>query len=265
MLVLATLSIALMLLDRRTTLLASARSVLSVPLSSIQYLVSSPIYFFDEVLRDVTNRAVLIQENKSMAAKELLLEAQVQRLQAVESENSQLRALLHASVRVQGKVLVAQLLAVDSDPFMRRPWLDRGQNDGLFIGQPVLDAYGVMGQVIRVTPFMSQILLITDPHSGVPIEVVRSGVRAIVVGDAFTGKLRLVNVPQTADIKVDDLLVTSGMGKNYPHGYPVGKIDSVVKDPRQQFAMIQASPLARSDRSRQVLLVWPDQPQKLPR
>jgi rod shape-determining protein MreC len=103
------------------------------------------------------------------------------------------------------------------------------------------------------------LLLITDNRSGISVQNTRDGIRAIAVGDNYTGKLRLVNIPQTVDIKTGDMLVTSGLGEQYPAGYPVGQVVSVVKDPGMQFATITVEPSAHPDRSRQVLLVWPSQ------
>ncbi len=257
MLVLASMAIALMVADHFTQGLMRTRAVLSVPLSSIQYIVSTPIRLVNEWGAAVGSREQLIEERQSLRAEQLLLRARVQQLVALESENRQLKALLHAAKEAQGRVLAAGLLAVDTDPFVHRVTLDRGRRDGLFVGQPVLDAYGVMGQVVMVNPTVSQVLLINDAHSGIPVEDVRSGLRAIAVGDQYTGKLRLVNVTQTADIRAGDLLITSGLGNHYPHGYPVGQVESVHVKPGEPFAIIALQPMAHLERSRQVLLLWP--------
>jgi rod shape-determining protein MreC len=159
-------------------------------------------------------------------------------------------------------VLIAQLLAVDTDPFVNQVVLDKGLHDGVFIGQPVLDANGVLGKVIQLGPWTSRVLLVNDNHSGVPVQITRNGIRAIAMGDSYSGKLKLVNIPQTVDVIAGDMLVTSGLGENFPAGYPVGQVLSVVKDPGMQFAAIDVQPSAHADRSRQVLLVWPNQNQK---
>lgn len=256
--VLVALAIILMVLDKRGDSFASLRAAISMPLVPLQYLVSSPIQLIDKLETTISSHDVLVQENLDLKAEQLLLKAQVQRLLALESENNQLKALLRSSSQVQGKVLVAQIMAVDSEPFVNQVTVDKGSRDNLFVGQPVLDANGVMGQVIQVGPLVSRILLVNDPHSGIPVMATRNGVRSIAVGDAYSGKLRLVNVPQTADINVGDLLVTSGLGENYPEGYPVGQVTAVTKDPGLQFSMIMVEPSAHLDRSREVLLVWPN-------
>lgn len=247
-----------MILDKQTLIFSNFRAALSVPVFSMQYIVNWPIRFVTDWRFILSSHNKLVMENRSLIEEQLLLRAEVNRLASIESENQQLRVLLHASAEVRGRVLEARLLAVSTDSFTHQITINRGRSDGLFVGQLVLDAYGVLGQVIRVNPLSSQVLLINDSHSGVPIEVVRSGIRAIAVGDLYSGQLRLTNVPQTADVRVGDLLVTSGMGNNYPQGYPVGKVNRVKRDAGLQFSTIQVEPVAHIDRSWQVLLVWPN-------
>ena len=257
MLVLVVLAITLMVLDKRVAGTAQLRAALSMPLAPIQYLVSYPIQLVDKLSNIASTHDALVQENLDLKAEHLLMKAQVQRLLSLESENNQLKALLSTSATVQGKVLIAQIMAVDTDPFINQVTVDKGGHDGVFVGQPILDANGVMGQLVQVGPLSSKALLVNDAHSGVPVQNARNGIRAIAVGDTYSGKLRLVNVPQTADIKVGDMLVTSGLGDHYPEGYPVGTVLSVSKDPGLQFTTILVDPSAHLDRSRQVLLVWP--------
>lgn len=257
------MAILMMVLDQRGIGVQQVRSALSMPLSMLEYGVSWPVQLIDKLGSMISTHDVLVKENVDLKAEQLLLKAQVQRLLAIESENNQLKALLRSSAQVRGKVLIAQLLAVDSDPFVNQVILDKGLHDNVFIGQPVLDANGVMGKVIQIGPITSRVLLINDSHSGIPVQNTRNGIRAIAVGDSYSGKLRLVNVPQTVDIKNGDILVTSGLGENYPAGYPVGQVTAVDKDPGMQFAAIDVQPSSHADRSRQVLLVWPNQNQKV--
>lgn len=243
--------------DKRVAGTDQLRAILSMPLAPIQYIVSYPIQLIDTLRNVVSTHDSLVKENLDLKADQLLLKAQVQRLLSIETENNQLKALLSTSATVQGKVLIAQIMAVDSDPFVNQVTLNKGSNENVFVGQPVLDANGVMGQVIQVGPLISKVLLVNDAHSGVPVQIARTGTRAIAVGDNYSGILRLVNLPHTIDIKVGDTLVTSGLGDHFPVGYPVGKVISVIKDPASQFATISVEPCAHLDRSRQVLLVWP--------
>jgi rod shape-determining protein MreC len=253
------LAITMMVMDKRVAMMDKIRGILSMPLAPLQYVVSWPIQWIDNVRSAVSTHDALVKENLDLKAEQLLLRARVQRLLAIESENNQLKELIHSSTHVQGKVLIAQLLALAADPFLNQMVLNKGSQDHIFIGQPVLDAAGVMGKVIQVNPFTSRVLLINDSHSGVPVQVARNGIRGIVVGDTYSSQLRLVHVPHTADVRNGDMLITSGLGKDFPEGYPVGQVISVDKDPGLQFANILIEPAAHLDRSRMVLLVWPVQ------
>ncbi len=257
------LAITFMFLDKHVAAITQIRSILSVPLTSLQYLVSWPIELIDKINDTISTHDSLVQENLDLKAEQLMLRAQVQRLIAIESENNQLKALVSASQQLQSKVVIAQLLAVSADPFLKQVIVNKGSHDNVFIGQPVLDANGVMGKVTQVGTLTSRVLLINDVHSGLSVQVVRNGVRAIAVGDSYSGQLRLLNVPQTVDIQKGDVLVTSGLGEHFPEGYPVGQITTVIKDPGLQFATIMVHPAAHLDRSRGVLLVWPANRAKL--
>jgi rod shape-determining protein MreC len=253
------LAIMMMVLDQRAASVQQVRSALLIPLSLLEYAVGWPMQIIDKLGSMASTHDSLVKENVALKSEQLLLKAKVQRLLAIESENNQLKALMRSSTKLRDKVLIAQLLAVDSDPFINQVVLDKGLREGVFVGQPVLDANGVLGKVIQVGALTSRVLLVNDTHSGIPVQNARNGIRAIAIGDSYTGKLRLVNVPQTVDVKIGDMLLTSGLGENYPAGYPVGEIISVVKDPGMQFAAITVQPSARSDRSHQVVLVWPNQ------
>lgn len=261
MLILVVFAIGLMILDKQVETVSYIRGNFSTVLLPLQYLVSSPLKALDQIRSAITFQSSLVKENNNLKEQQLLLKAQVQRLLAMEKENNELKALLRSSTQVQGKLLIAQLLEVDTDPFVHQVILDKGSRDGVFIGQPVLDANGVMGKVVQVGPYSSRMLLINDPHSGIPAQDTRNGIRAIVMGDNLTGKLALVNVPQTIDIKEGDVLVTSGLGSNFPEGYPIGRVITVTKDPGLQFATITVEPSAHLDTAREVLLIWPNKKQ----
>jgi len=168
-----------------------------------------------------------------------------------------LRKLLQSTSEISGRVVVAQLLAVSLDPRLQQVILDRGSHIKVYNGQPVLDAFGVMGQVVDVGPLTSKVLLLTDTRSAVPVQDYRNGLRAIAVGQGITGKLNLINVTNATNIKQGDLFVTSGLGLHYPVGYPVGVVSAIQKTPSQQFTQISLVPSAHLDQTQQVLLVWP--------
>ena len=235
---------------------ASIRSVLTLPAAPLQYLVHAPTKLIDIISERVRSHQSLAVENAQLKEEQLLLHSRLQRLTAIESENNYLKTLLQSAQKVKGKTLIAELLAVSTEPFTHQVTLDKGRRDGVYDGQPVFDASGVMGQVISAGPVTSRVLLINDARSGVAVQNVRSGIRAVVAGDNYTGMLRLMFVPKTADVRIDDLFLTSGVGDHYQEGYPVGKVVSVVKDPAHQFAEIFLKPSARLETSRQVLLIW---------
>lgn len=245
-----------MVMDKRLESFSSIRSALSLPLAPLQYIVNWPTQIVASLKVALSTHDNLIKENLRLKTDELLLRSQLQRLLAIESENNYLKSLLQSSKQIKGKTLIAELLAVDSEPFVHQVILNKGSRDGVYIGQPVLDANGVMGQVSQVGPITSRVLLINDPHSGVSVQNARNGLRAVAVGDSYSGKLKLIYVPKTADIRPNDIFMTSGLGDHYPEGYPIGKVLSVSKDPTHQFATIMLYPNAHLDSSRQVLLVW---------
>lgn len=245
-----------MVMDRRWESFATVRASLTLPIAPIQYIVNLPTRLIDNLQVVLSTHDDLVKQNLKLKSDELLLRSQLQRLVAIESENNYLKSLLQSSHRVKGKTLIAELLAVASEPFINQVIVDKGSRDGVYVGQPVLDATGVMGQVIQVGPISSRILLVNDPHSGVAVQNTRNGFRAIAVGEGYTSKLHLRYVTKTADIRVGDVFTTSGLGNTYPEGYPVGKVIAVNNDPSHQFADIVLQPSARINSSRQVLLIW---------
>lgn len=229
-------------------------SIIVVPL---QYVVNFPIKVANWVITSFSTQQALIQENAQLHAQLLLLNAKLQKEYAIENENTQLRELLQSHNQAPERVEAAQLLAVSSDPFIQQVILDKGSNQKVYVGQPVLDAYGVMGQVIQVDPITSRVMLLTDSASAIPVQIMRNGVRAIAVGDSTKGDLRLQNLTETTDIQEGDMVITSGLGQRYPFGYPVGKVVFINKITGNQFINVRVEPAAHINRSRLVLLLWP--------
>ena len=251
-----------MVLDHRQHLLSPVRNVLSAVVAPMQYLVDKPIKLVNAAGSSISSRQALLAENAELHAQQMLLQAQLQKLIALESENTQLRELLTASEHMRNmRVVAAQLIEVNTDPLVSEIVLDKGSKNEVYEGQPVLDAKGVMGQVIQVGPLTSRILLLNDLRSAIPVQNSRSGVRGIVVGKGKLLDLELIDIPLTADIKVGDILVTSGLGKRYPSGYPAGIVKAIKHNPGEQFAQIIVSSSAKLNQSQQVLLIWP--PKKL--
>src|SRR5690606_821586 len=186
----------------------------------------------------------------------LFAQRELQLLAGLASENNRLRALQQASEEVQGRILPAEIINISSNPGSRRVLINRGAHHDVVVGQAVLDAHGLMGQVVEVLPFTSWVMLITDSRHGTPVQVNRNGERAIARGSrGDVPELELEYVPDTADIVVGDLLVSSGLGQRFPKDYPVAEVTSVIHDRGQPFAQIKARPLAQLDRTRHVMLV----------
>ncbi len=251
-------SISLMTLDHRQHALEGIRSSISVVLYPIQYLVNMPFSFTDWADETFTSHENLLKQNGELRSKQLKLEFRLQKLEALETENERLRALLQSSDRRWERVLIAELLSVDFDPFRQQLLLNKGSNSDVFVGHPLLDAHGVMGQIIHVSPFTSTAILITDPSHAIPVQINRNGLRSIALGTGETDRLDIPHLPNNADIREGDLLITSGLGLRFPPGYPVATVTSITRDPSQPYASISAQPLAHLDSASEVLLVWPE-------
>lgn len=187
-----------------------------------------------------------------------LLRAKTEKMASMSAENNRLRDLLGSAAKLQDNVLVAELIGLDPDPEKHEVLIDKGHREKVFVGQPVVDAEGLMGQVIEVSLMTSRVLLISDQSHSVPVQVNRSNLRLIArgTGDSF---LELVHVQATADIKVGDLVVSSGLGDKFPVGYPVGVVETIERDPGQPFVRVLARPTAHLNRTRHVLLVFTEE------
>jgi rod shape-determining protein MreC len=234
------------------------RAALTVVVTPVVYLADSPNRAAEDVRQTFKSRSDLQSDITSLNEQLLLLKAKTEKMAALTAENNRLRDLLGSAAKLQDNVLVAELIGVDPNPERHEVTIDKGTSSGVFVGQPLLDAQGLMGQVIEISLYTSRVLLISDQTHSVPVQVNRSNLRLIARGSGFTRELELMHVQDTADIKVGDLLVSSGLGDRFPVGYPVGVVNKVEHDPGQPFALVTATPSARLDRSRYVLLVFTD-------
>ena len=219
--------------------------------------MNAPVQFGANLVSNVQSRRQLLADNERLQAENLLLSTKSQRYSALESENQRLRKLLDSSSAFPQQVVMADVLAIETTPSARQVVLDKGSNQGVFVGQPMLDAYGVVGQVAYVGLFSSTGLLITDPRHALPVLLNRSGLRAIAVGGELPDELSLSFVSVNADVKEGDLVVTSGLGGRFPAGYPVGHVKSVGVKPGDAFATVVVEPSAKVGHSREVMLVGP--------
>lgn len=250
------LAVGLIVADHRDRQLGALRSTLSLLVYPLQLLADLPVYSALAAQDRLTDVQQLREQNGALRRENLLLSVRAQQMQSLEAENMRLRDLLGSSFKIGERVLIAEILSVDLAEYRRQVLLNKGSNSGVFVGQPVLDANAVMGQVIGTTPFSSTVLLITDSDHALPVQVNRNGLRGIAAGTGLGQELDVLHIPKNADIRVGDLLVTSGLGGRFPAGYPVGRVSAVGQAADNPFASVKAEPSARLDRTREVLLVW---------
>lgn len=257
-------SVVIMTLDHRFDQLNNVRSTLNATVYPLQYLADTPARLGYWVSNTLASRDRLIENNKDLHTENFELQAKLQIFSALEQENRRLRQLLKSSSRLgTRRVLIAELLAVDMDPFRQQIIVNKGSIEGVYVGQPLVDANGVMGQIVTVTPFSATAILISDPSHALPVQVNRSGTRTIAVGVGNTDHLRLRHIPANTDIRVGDFVSTSGLGERYPPDYPVGLISKIVDNTGDAFIDVEVRPLAQLDRGREVLLIWPEPRQSI--
>ncbi|WP_298771486.1 rod shape-determining protein MreC [uncultured Shewanella sp.] len=249
------LSVILLVANDR---LDPARDALSSLLSPLQYVASFPGQLLDISAENLATRNMLAKQNKSLLRKQLLMSERLQRFEFLRQENERLRALLGSPVHMDAKKMVAEVMEVASDPFHQYVVLNRGKKSGVFVGQPVVDAQGVVGQVTQVSELTSRVLLLSDVSHAIPVRLTRNDARFVINGTGVLDELELRYVSKSTDIRVGDLLVSSGLGKRFPEGYPVARVMSVIKDDGKSYATVTAQPLAALDRIRYLLLLWPD-------
>jgi len=246
-----------MVMDHKYNSLASLRAGLSVIIYPLHQVIELPGTVSDWFGESLATRRKLQEENDSLRTQQLMQKVQMQKLAALEAENIRLRELLDSSFQVGEKVLIAELMSVNLDPYKHQIVINKGQLHDIYPGQPLLDAKGVMGQIVHAGPYNSTAVLITDTSHAIPVQVNRTGLRTIALGSGTINRLELPYIPNNADIRPSDLLITSGLGGRFPPGYPVATVSAVQHDPGQTFSQVIATPMAELNRSREVLLVWP--------
>ena len=250
------LSVILIFIDVRTSQLSPVRNVISSALTPVQWLSDVPSDIAFGLENIFTSRESLEEELELMKDRMLVLERKSQKLASVTAELNRLRELLNASRVLDEGVVVAELIGASPDPDNQYILINKGFQDGVYLGQAILDSEGLMGQVIEINEFSSRVLLISDSRHAVPVQVNRNGMRAIAYGVGSLSALELGNVPDTADLQVGDLLVSSGLGGRFPQGYPVARVSSIEHDSGESFAHVKITPEAKLNRSRLLLLVF---------
>ena len=249
------LAVVLMVLDHRGGWLGAARAQAEVAVQPLWWLAGLPSRAGVALREDAVTRSQLMRDNELLRNALLVSGARNARLQAAAAENARLRGLLASAERARLDVQLAGILDIDLDPTRQRLVLDAGSGDGVRIGQAVIDAGGLMGQVIAATPTTATVLLITDPDHAVPAVVARSGVRLMVYGSGRSDALQAADVPLSADVRAGDVLLTSGMGGRFPPGFAIGTLQALRPDDSRAFLEGEVKPAAQLDRGRDVLLL----------
>ena len=262
LILLSALSVALMILDHRGHHLEKIRAGLNVLAYPIQLIAAAPAYVGGGVADFFTTRGTLRQDNEKLLAERQALNAKVQQFDALEEENARLRRMLGSAAQVADKAIAAELIEVSSEPFTRKIVVAKGSRDGVYVGQSVIDAHGIMGQVTQVASQVSRVTLITDAGHAIPVLDNRSGLRMLVFGTGDPDTLKVPYLTSASDIKEGDLLVSSGMGGTFPPGYPVAQVSRIVNDPNEAFLAITAKPAAQLNHGKQVMLIWRGAPPK---
>jgi rod shape-determining protein MreC len=253
------ISIVLMFYDQRQKGLVHLRSIMLTVVSPLQSMATWPVEVINKIKANTQSHQTLLEENTQLRAEALIMQAKMQRIVALRQENTQLRALLQSSADIPQHYMAARLLAVSSEPNVAQVVLDRGSRHHVYLGQPVIDDQGVMGQIFQLGRSTSRVMLLTDSKSAIPVQNQRTGERGIVVGMGAYQPLRLLNMTESVDVQEGDLLVTSGLGLRYPPGYPVGVVKQIQQKSGNDFLQVSVQPSAGIARSRQVLLVWQTQ------
>ena len=249
------LAVVLMAMDQRGHYVPRIRSLAEFAVEPVYHVVEWPVRALRNVYEQFQSRRSLRNANEGLKRQLLAQQGALLRLATLEEENRRLRALFEGAESQPFEYRFAELLHVDLDPFSHRVLIDRGSADGVTRGQAVIDGAGVMGQVEDVHPHYARVRLISDPNHALPVQINRTGLRTVAFGSGETDRLDLPNVPRQADVRVGDLVVTSGLGDRFPGGYPVAVVSFIDRSEGQTFTRVEARPLAALDRGREVLLI----------
>jgi rod shape-determining protein MreC len=253
-------SVVVMVLDHRGGYLETARLWMSAAANPIYVVVQTPGQLWRWIAASFADRSQLRTENAQLTEQLRVARTQLLRFESLNEENRRLREIREASKGVSERTLIAEIISVSVNPFRHMVVINKGADDGVFRGQPVLDAFGVVGQVMQVGKSTATLILITDAEHAVPVQVNRTGIRSIAMGTGEAAKLSLPYLTVESDVLKGDLLVSSGLDAIFPAGYPVATVTKVERNSADTFATVEAKPLAQLDRDREVLLLWSDKP-----
>ena len=256
-------SVALMIVDHRSPLLASARaagSVVNLPFQAVLNLPAGVRAWVDAHYRDGS----LQRKYEALLAKQAALEVRLQRYDALAAENRRLFQLLSASRKSDQGVLLAEIVELGLEPFTHRVGLNRGVESGVYLGQAAVTPDGVLGQVSGLGVKHSVVTLLTDPSHALPVQIQRNGLRTIVQGRGEAERVSVPFLSAQADIRKDDILVTSGLGGGFPAGYKVARVSEIITDSHAEFLSVNARPFAHIGFVKEVLLLSKPEPQPEP-
>ena len=257
-------SFLLIFIDHRLQAMQPVRVFLNSLVAPVQYLAILPEQLLDNFSESVKTTDQLSSENKALKQRILKLQGQQQQLQFLQNENRRLRELLGSDARESARRMVAEVIAVASEPFSQQLVINKGTLSGVYEGQPVLDSSGIIGQVQDVGGNTARVLLISDQSHAISLRSERNDIRVLAQGTGDIGRLELMFIPHSTELREGVLLMSSGLGGVFPEGYPVARIASIVRDESLPFATVFADPVSALDRVRNVLLLWPSESELQP-
>ncbi|WMQ74815.1 MAG: hypothetical protein GPOALKHO_001833 [Sodalis sp.] len=249
-------AIAVIIVDSRLGTFVKIRTYMDTAVSPFYFLANGSRQILDNVSQTLATRAQLTLENRALRQELLLKNSEQLLLGQYKQENARLRELLGSPLRQDEQKMVSQVISTSTDPYSDQVVIDKGLDNGVYVGQPVISDKGVVGQVIAASKLTSRVLLICDASHALPIQVLRNDIRAIVAGNGCSEDLQLEHLPGNTDIRVGDVLVTSGLGGRFPEGYPVAVVSSVKVDMQRAYIVIQARPMADLQHLHYLLLLW---------
>jgi len=252
------LSFILLINDQRNNYLSILRNSIAIAIYPLQSAVEIPSRLTDWFDLRIKSKEILIQENQNLLSQQKINSSILQRYESLEQENERLKQILNAASNLDNKVEITRIISVNVNPYRHTIVIDKGERDGVYEGQVLLDADGVIGQILHTNFLTSEAILISDSDHALPVEINRNGLRTIVLGNGSFTKLDVPYIPNNADIEIGDLLVTSGLGGKFPSGYPVAKVDFIESDLSEQFYKVSAKPIAYLNQVREVMLLKPE-------
>ena len=250
------LSVALILFDHKFDGFGTTRVYLNSLVSPLQYLANLPGQLLNASASRFVSHERLFNDNAKLTHDAMVMNGQLQRLTFLQQENDRLRSLLNSPVQDNTSKIVAELMAVDNNPYSHQIVINKGAINDVYEGQPVLDAKGIVGQIMQVSSTNSRVLLIADVTHAIPVRVARNNVRLIASGSGSLDELLIQHVAHSSDLKIGDILLSSGLGNIFPEGYPVATIISIIRDEGRPFSQVRATPIAQLDRLKYLLLLW---------